>query len=183
MQIVQAPDPVLSAKAQPIKKIDQPLLELIEAMKETLITASDPEGVGIAAPQVGKSLQLFIIKPDHEAPFSVFINPVVKLIYPQEKKTSKAKQKKNRTKLEGCLSLKDIWGTVERAPKVEATYMDETGVTQTKVFSGWPATIIQHEHDHLEGILFPRRVLEQQGRLYKSHKDEEDQDVFEPLEL
>ncbi len=183
MEIVQAPQPVLSEKAKKITKIDKELLDLIAEMKHTLVTASDPEGVGIAAPQVGKSLQLFIIKPEKDSPFSVFMNPVVTLIYPTENKTGKTKSKKSRTKLEGCLSLKDIWGTVERAPKAEVTYMDESGKTYTKVFSGWPATIIQHEHDHLEGILFPRRVLEQQGRLYKSHKDDDGEDVFEPLEI
>ena len=179
MEIVQAPDSVLSTKAKDIGKIDKTILDLIEDMKTTLLTASDPEGVGIAAPQVGKSLQLFLIKPEKDSPISVFINPQVKTIGKQ----TDSKSKKGKTMLEGCLSLKDIWGTVERFPKVHVTWMDETGKKHIKTFTGWPARIIQHEKDHLEGILFPRRVLEQQGTLYKSHKDEEGSDVFEPMEL
>src|SRR5579872_3697189 len=112
MKIVQGPDMVLSTKAQPIKKIDKELLALIEDMKHTLVTASDPEGVGLAAPQVGKSLQLFITKPSQDSDFTVFINPKVTLIGPKVQR----KGQSGRSKLEGCLSLKDIWGTVERSP-------------------------------------------------------------------
>lgn len=179
MKIVQAPDSVLSVQAKPIKKIDKEITTLIENMKTTLVGASDPEGVGLAAPQIGQSLQLFLIKEDRDAPFSVFINPKVKLVYTP----SSHKSKKDRTKLEGCLSLKDIWGTVERAPKAEVEYMDELGKTHTKTFSGFFATIIQHEYDHLQGILFPRRVLEQNGKMYKSHKDKNGEDVFDLIEL
>lgn len=179
MKIVQAPDSVLSEKAKPIKKIDKELVTLIEHMKHTLITASDPEGVGLAAPQVGRSIQLFITKPEKDSDYTIFINPHVKLLAPKAQR----KTKEGHSKLEGCLSLKDIWGTVQRAPKVEVTYMNEKGVTQTKVFSGFFATVIQHEQDHLDGILFPRRTLEQGGTMYKSHKDAKGEDVFDVIEL
>lgn len=179
MKIVQAPDSVLSAKAGPIKKIDKELLSLIEAMKITLVTASDPEGIGLAAPQVGKSLQLFVIKESKNAPYIVCINPKVTLLG----KPLQRKSKKGRDLLEGCLSIKDIWGTVQRYPKVKVRFMDGTGVTQEKIYSGFFATIVQHEYDHLQGILFPRRVLEQQGKLYKSHKDAEGVEVFDRLKL
>lgn len=179
MEIVQAPNTVLSSKAKKVEKIDKTLLDLIEDMKVTLVTASDPEGVGIAAPQVGKSLQLFLMKPEKDSPISVFINPEVKLLGTPAKR----KSKKGGAMLEGCLSLKDIWGTVERYPKISVKYMDETGEKYDRIVTGWPARIIQHEFDHLQGILFPLRVLEQQGQLYKSHKDEENKDVFEPMEL
>lgn len=181
MEIVQAPNSVLSAKAQQVEKVDKSILELIEKMKETLVNQHDPEGIGLAAPQVGKSLQIFIVKDHPDNPFYIFINPKLTLLEP--KKPESPKKSKEREKLEGCLSLKDIWGTVKRAPKVKITFQDETGKTQTKTYGGFFATILQHEYDHLQGILFPRRVLEQQGRLYKSVKDEEGKDVFEPLEL
>lgn len=182
MKIVQAPNVVLSTKAKAINKIDKDILMLIEAMKITLLTASDPEGVGLAAPQVGKSLQLFLMKADNDAPFHVFINPKVTFLA-DEKEEMKEKPTKKQTRLEGCLSLKDIWGTVHRSPKVQVKYLDESGKIHDKVFTGFPATIIQHEKDHLDGILFPKRVLEQKGKLYKSHKDENGEDVFEPLKL
>jgi peptide deformylase len=179
MKIVQAPDIVLSTPAKPIKKIDKEILALIAAMKHTLITASDPEGVGLAAPQVGKSLQLFITKPARNSDFTIFINPKITLMESPTQRTDK----KGNSRLEGCLSIKDVWGTVKRTAKVEITFMDETGMTQTKVFSGFPATIIQHEKDHLDGILFPKRVLEQNGKLYKSHKDEHGDEVYDLIEL
>ncbi len=182
MKIVQAPEQVLSQQAKPINKIDKSILDLIEEMKKTLVGATDPEGVGLAAPQVGKSLQLFIVKPTPKDDFSIFINPKVTLIHDTEKPTT-SKKKKEDKRLEGCLSLKDIWGTVKRAPKVAITWQDEHGVQNQKEFSGFFATILQHEFDHLQGILFPKRVLEQSGKLYKSHKDEQGEEVFDPIEL
>lgn len=179
MQIVQAPDTVLSTQAKKVEKIDKTILDLIEDMKHTLLHASDPEGVGIAAPQVGKSLQIFLMKPEKDSPITVVINPEVKLLG----KPAKRKSKSGGAMLEGCLSLKDIWGTVERPPKVHITYLDETGKEHDKTVSGWPARIIQHEYDHLQGILFPLRVLEQDGQLYKSHKNKEGKDEFTPMEI
>ena len=179
LKIVQAPEPVLSEKAKPIEKIDKTVLQLIEDMKETLVNTTDPEGVGLAAPQVGKSLQLFIIKESKEAPFSVFMNPVVELVG----KLKETEMEKKHSRLEGCLSLKDIWGTVKRVPKVKVSFMDETGKTKTRTFSGFFAVIVQHEYDHLQGFLFPKRTLEQAGKLYRSHKNEKGEDEFDPIEL
>lgn len=179
MKIVQTPDPVLAAKAAKLQKIDKDLLSLIEEMKTTLVTAADPPGIGLAAPQVGKSLQLFIIKQKPSDPFSIFINPEVTPLGTLIQR----KSKKGGDMLEGCLSIKDIWGTVQRYPKVKVKWMDETGNTQIKTFDGFFATIIQHEFDHLQGILFPKHTLEQQGKLYKSHKDEKGVDIFDPVKL
>jgi len=181
MDIVQAPNEVLSAKAKRVEKIDTDVKKLIADMKQTLVAQTDPEGVGLAAPQVGKSVQIFIVKPEEGSPFDVYINPQIELVPEKEQKTPK--KKRDSHKLEGCLSLKIIWGTVKRAKKVKAEWMDENGVNHKKTFVGFYATILQHEYDHLQGILFPRRVLEQEGQLYKSHKDEEGKDIFDPVEL
>ncbi len=182
LDVIQAPNPVLGAQAKIVEKIDDGVLKFIEDMKETLVAQKDPEGIGLAAPQVDKSVQIFIVKPDEEAPFDIYINPVLELMPEREVKPTK-KKKEEKEKLEGCLSLKIIWGTVKRAKKVRMTWMDEKGEQHEAFFSGFYATILQHEYDHLQGILFPRRVLEQKGRLYKSKKDKEGQDVFEPVEL
>jgi len=182
LDVVQAPNPVLSATAQPVEKIDESVKKLIEDMKETLVAQTDPEGIGLAAPQVGKSMQIFIVKYDEESPFDVYLNP--KLELGKDKGITKRKNKdEERAKLEGCLSLKIIWGEVERAKKVHMQWIDETGKEHKATFSGFYATILQHEYDHLQGILFPRRVLEQQGQLYKSHKNKEGKDVFDPVEI
>lgn len=186
LDVVQAPNEVLAAKAKAIPmengKIDKDILQLIEDMKETLVDQKDPEGIGLAAPQVGKSLQLFIVKYDEESPFDVYINPHLTLGKEKEV-TKRPKKSEERAKLEGCLSLKIIWGEVQRAKKVHMNWIDPEGKEHTATFSGFYATILQHEYDHLQGILFPRRVLEQQGQLYKSHKDKEGKDVFEPVEI
>lgn len=183
LKIVQAPLPVLAKKAERIHKIDQSTLDLINEMTVTLENARDPEGVGLAAPQVGKSLQLFIVKESKKAKLQVFINPVLSI--PKGQKLSYTETPKNdekkEVKLEGCLSLQDIWGIVERYEKVQLTYQDEKGSTHIQHFDGFLATIIQHEVDHLNGILFPQRVLEQNGKLYKSHVNKEGEMEFDEI--
>jgi peptide deformylase len=195
LKIVTAPQSILSQSAKQISKVDKTVLELVEEMSKTLLAAKDPEGVGLAAPQVGKSLQLFITKQTPKAPIQVFINPSIALNNTDQnaderpKKTQRksasrsAKISEASKKLEGCLSLPNIWGEVIRDPKITISYLDEKGNSHTKTFKGLFATIVQHEIDHLNGILFPKRVLEQKGILYKSRKDEKNEDVFEEIEV
>lgn len=202
LTIVQAPHPVLSQKARKINKADAKIRNLIKEMTYTLEHTTNPEGVGLAAPQVGEPLQLFIIKVSLKSPLNVFINPeilsvseekypVTDMQKPINNRSSSARQPKadppltenKGIKLEGCLSLKDIWGVVHRSSVVKITYTDEAGRRQTKTFSGFLATIIQHECDHLQGILFPKRVLEQKEKLYKATTDENGEMVFEEMAI
>ncbi len=186
LKIVQAPEEVLNQKAKKITKIDKSILDLIKEMTVTLETATDPEGIGLAAPQIGKSLQLFIIKESKKAPLHVFINPMLttsKNIGMTNEIEKKDKKKEADVKLEGCLSLQDIWGVVKRYKEVTVTYLDETGKEHTKTFDGFFATIIQHEYDHLQGILFPRRVIEQKSVLYKSSVNKKGEMEFEEIDL
>ncbi len=197
LKIVSAPNPVLSQPAKPIVKINNHVLKLIKDMEESLLSAKDPVGVGLAAPQVGISLQIFITKPTPKSPIQVFINP--KIIQKTEIShlttirgriqllNASPSKKSQDVKLEGCLSLPNIWGEVKRSPAVELSYQLITEnlklITKTQTFSGFLATIIQHEMDHLNGILFPKRVLEQKGKLYKSKKNEKNEDEFEEIEI
>lgn len=184
LPIIKAPQAVLAEKAKPIivkGTIDNTTRALIEDMKKTLAGTRDPEGVGLAAPQVGKALQLFITKPTDTSPVSVFINPIIQSEEPETKPVKK--KSSGNTKLEGCLSLPGIWGFVKRYPKLTLSYIDEKGKPHTRQFSGFMATIIQHEIDHLEGVLFPKRVFEQNNKLYKSHKNAKGKDVFEEVEI
>lgn len=182
LEIVNAPNQVLSLVAKPVLKIDKSITLLIEEMKLTLANAVDPIGVGLAAPQVGKSLNLFLTKPNPKLRnFYVFINPVIIEQVDIEKR--KETKKKRSKKLEGCLSLPSIWGEVKRANEIILEYMDENGKTHKKKFKGFMSTIIQHEVDHLNGILFPKRVLEQKGILYESGKDEDGEDVFVEMKI
>lgn len=204
LKIVTAPNPILSQFAKPctvrygakqIFKIDKNILKLIKDMGEALLAAKDPEGVGLAAPQVGRPLQVFITKPSPKSPIQAFINPKIQAkgkisdvtfddgrvnkLHPSLENS----RKKSQTKLEGCLSLPNIWGEVARSPTVALSYLDTKGKKHAKTFKGLFSIIIQHEVDHLNGILFPKRVLEQKGTLYKSHKDEEGKDVFEEIDI
>jgi len=179
LAIVKAPNPVLSTKAKRVLKVDRVILNLIEEMGKSLNAASDPVGVGLAAPQVGKSLSIFIAKPTVKSPILVFINPQIKAKKPLEKHTDEKKP----FKLEGCLSLVNIWGEVERSPEITLEYQNETGKLHKRKFTGFMATIIQHEVDHLNGILFPKRVLEQDGVLYQSSKNSKGEDEFEELRI
>ena len=179
LPIVQAPNSVLSETAKEVQKIDGKILHLISEMKETLLATRDPEGVGLAAPQVGYSLRIFIIKPTKKASFHVFVNPVLKEIEPP----SQTLPKKAPKRLEGCLSLGNIWGAVTRKQEVRISYWDEHGKTHEKIFRKFSATIVQHEMDHLNGTLFPKRVLEQKGKLYKSRKNAKNENVFDEIEI
>jgi len=197
LKIVQAPNSVLSQKAKEVKEIDKSIKNLLHEMEIALNSAKDPEGVGLAAPQIGKSLQIFIVRQTPKSPLLTFINPKIEKFFDpsagsgqvevrQNEKIAKAKKKAKINKnvqLEGCLSLKDIWGVVKRHPALELTYQDETGKKHTKIFDGFLATIIQHESDHLNGILFPKRVLEQKNKLYHSSKSSDDETEFEEMSI
>ena len=195
LKIVSAPDNALSQKAKIVKNIDKSTLNLIEEMKQTLNATHDPEGVGLAAPQIGKSLQIFVIKPTQKSKIQVFINPKIQAQNQAEQNTEphrndqresvrkSAEIKSASKKLEGCLSLPSIWGEVKRSQKVSVFYLDEKGKKHERLFTGFTATILQHEYDHLQGTLFPKRVLEQKGKLYKSIKNKKGEDEFEEMEI
>src|SRR5258708_1195670 len=116
LKILQAPHPILADKAREVPRIDKDIHRLIEQMTQTLLNAKDPEGVGLAAPQVGRSIQLFIIKQSPRSPIITFINPVIEstLEDPKQEAMPEKNAKNNGVQLEGCLSLKDIWGVVKR---------------------------------------------------------------------
>ncbi len=166
LKIVTVPNKILNSPVKPVKKIDSKIINLVKQMEKTLCVQVNPQGVGLAAPQVGVNLALFIIKPTPEAKTEVFINPQIikQETYNRKRKTSKVKQK---TKLEGCLSLPKIWSPVKRAGKIFLQYQTTTAKVVRRWFSGFKAVIIQHELDHLQGVLFTQRALEQKASLYE----------------
>ncbi len=183
-QIIKAPNSVLLTVAKRVTKIDGGIKKLVSEMQEALEKARDPEGVGLAAPQVGKSLQIFVVKEKQTSPVLVFLNPHIEsLIDDKKPKTTKSKKKEEDVKLEGCLSLTDVWGVVKRHSGVRLSYTDLSGEKHTETFKGFLATILQHEIDHLHGILFPKRVLEQKGILYKSKKNVDGETIFDEISI
>jgi peptide deformylase len=177
LKIVHAPASILTKGVREVKKIDKKIRELVYDMEETLIEQIDPQGVGLAAPQIDVDLAIFIIKPTLKSETLVFINPKIIKISPAEptnqiKSTEPSSTKEEDVKLEGCLSIPRIWGPVTRNTKVLLEYQDLTGERRTEWFGGFKAVIIQHEMDHLQGVLFTQRVLEQKGRLYQEKDGE-----------
>ncbi len=158
--IVAFGDPVLKKRAESINKNYPNLDKLITDMFETMYHS---KGVGLAAPQIGLSIRLFITDG---APFEeeevlefreVFINPVIK------------SEEGNLWKFnEGCLSIPHIREDVQRKDIVNIEYYDEQWNFKQKSFSGLAARIIQHEYDHLEGVLFTDRISPLRKRLLKN---------------
>ncbi|RJQ26809.1 peptide deformylase [Candidatus Parcubacteria bacterium] len=179
LPIVKTPNQVLMEPSKPVTEFDKKLLNIITEMKESLLATTDPKGVGLAAPQVGIPLKIFLAKPNDKSPILVFINPQIKEITETQPKSSK---KKGRL-LEGCLSIPSIWGKVSRNASLTIEYQDESGKKHTKVAKGFLAIIIQHEMDHLQGILFTKRVMEQNQKLFRSYKNEKGEDEFEEIKI
>ena len=189
-QIVTTPNKILIDTAKPVTKFDQKLKQILKGMEATLRATKDPIGVGLAAPQVGLSLRIFQMKPTEKSNVSSYINPVIEGTskeeeIPQFTNSEKVEGKKPESSknklLEGCLSIPDIWGNVTRKKIVTLSWQDADGNSFKQEFSGFPAIIIQHEIDHLNGILFTKRVMEQDEKLFKSHKNESGEDEFEEL--
>ncbi len=179
-KIVTVPNKVLTSPNKDVVKFDAKLKKIIINMEETLITQVDPEGVGLAAPQVGLNLNLFIIKPKPNVDTEVFINPKITQHITRNTKHKTTSTKKTnssnttnltkkpiKTPLEGCLSIPRIWGPVKRLEKILVQYQDINGVKKSEWFADFKAVIIQHEMDHLQGILFTQRVIEQKNPLYE----------------
>lgn len=177
LEIITTPNPVLIKSSEEVKRFDKKLHQIIEQMKETLDASVDPIGVGLAAPQVGISLRIFIAKPKEGGKHIIFVNPTI-----VSSADGQLPQKQKRL-LEGCLSIPTIWGRVKRKKEITLEYQDEKGNKHTKSFKGFIAIIIQHETDHLDGILFTKHALEQGERLYKSHKNEEGKEEFDEVKV
>jgi peptide deformylase len=158
--IVAYGDPVLRKKATAIEPQEYPhIKELIENMFETMYAA---RGVGIAAPQVGISMRLFVIDAsvfeDDEPSLKDFKKVFINAQILEEEGEEWAFN-------EGCLSIPDIREDVYRQPKVRLSYYDEDWKHHEEVFTGMAARIIQHEYDHIEGKLFTDKLSPLRRRL------------------
>lgn len=160
MEIVRIPNSILRKKAVPVLSADKKLIQFINDLEETLAKTSKPKGVGLAAPQVDKSWRLFTIQA--KEPMTL-INP---RITKHSKKQTFDEDKDGEPFLEGCLSIPKLWGPVPRWEWVEVEFDQISGNTSKKLqktskkFSDFEARVVQHEYDHLEGILFTDYALE-----------------------
>lgn len=139
LEIVKAGDPVLKQKAVEIKKVDKKLRILLDNMAETMYSA---DGVGLAAPQVGRSIRCVVIDVGDDNGLLELIDPVI------------TEREGSEIDSEGCLSVPNVFGDVERAAKVVVEYTNRWNKRKRLAAGGLLARCIQHELDHLEGILF-----------------------------
>lgn len=160
-KIVTVKDPILRLKSKEVQNLDKKIFNLIKDLKDTLIIQKDPIGVGLAAPQIGKSLRMFAIKPKETV--KIIINPQVISV----SKKAKELMEEHTKLMEGCLSLPNLYGPLKRPDSIKVNYLNEKGDKITSLFDGFEAQIIQHEIDHLEGVLFTDRLLEQKKPLYE----------------
>lgn len=161
MKIVTIPHPSLSVVCKPVAKIDKRILKLIKDMEKTLDKQHNPEGVGLSAPQVGIEERFFIIKHPETKKRYTMINPVFK------EQTDFMDSDLDDENLEGCLSIPEIWAPVQRYRRVQVQYLDKEGKECLEWFDGFLSIVVQHEYDHLDGILFTQRALEQGNPIYK----------------
>jgi peptide deformylase len=152
-------NPVLHQKAKKVKKIDDSIQKLIDNMIETM---HDIEGVGLAAPQVGVPLQVVVIQLPDEEDVITLINPeVVKISGETEMMT------------EGCLSLPGYNADVKRSTSITVKARDREGKPIRIKGEGLLAQVLQHETDHIKGIVFVDH-LESMDKLHKTEEDEEE---------
>jgi len=143
LPILVAPDPVLKKKAVAVAAVDQRVVTLLNDMLETMYVAP---GIGLAAPQVGVSERIIVLdiaKADQPRAPLRMVNPEI-LWASDERNTYE----------EGCLSVPEQYAKVVRPKQVRVRYLDETGAPREIDADGLLATVVQHEIDHLDGVLF-----------------------------
>lgn len=161
-------DPVLKKVAEDITPDHPGLKELIADMFETMYAAS---GVGLAAPQIGHSIRLFVVdaspfaeeedgQPSEEPHLKDFKRVFINAYIVEEEGEEWPFE-------EGCLSIPGIREEVERQPRIVLQYLDENFEEHEETFEGFAARVIQHEHDHLDGILFTDHLSPLRRRMIK----------------
>lgn len=143
--IVIYPNDRLTQKAESVTVITDEIVALLEDMYETMVVH---DGIGLAAPQIGKNLRLAVIEIDEETGLFELINPEI------------IESKGKDIDVEGCLSIPETYGTVERADEVTVRYFDREGDEIEVTAYGYLARAFQHEIDHLNGELFIDKIIE-----------------------
>lgn len=150
LKIARMGHPVLRAPARPLEQSEIGSPDVQRLIDDMFDTMREYEGIGLAAPQVHEGLRLFVAgvdDPESTMPPVVMINPVVESVGSAVEED-----------WEGCLSIPDVRGKVPRAAEIRVAAHDRTGRRVALTASGFPARVIQHETDHLDGVLFLDRM-------------------------
>ncbi|PIC75162.1 peptide deformylase [Sporosarcina sp. P17b] len=161
LEIVRHPSPILTTPCEEVTVFDEKLGVLLDDMYETMV---EHDGVGIAAPQVGKSIRVAIVDFDEEQEIIEMINPVVTAIGGSE------------VEVEGCLSFPGLFGEVERPFHVKIEAQERDGSLYELEAEGYEARAILHEIDHLNGILFDKKITRVVDPSEFEDEDEEEGD-------
>lgn len=177
-KIITVPNPKLRQQSKPVKKINKKIKQLVNDLIDTTKAAKEPKGVGLSAIQIGKPVRVFVIKKGNK--FTPFINPIITW---KSKKMHSQVLEKEKLFLEGCLSIPGFYGYVDRPHVIKLKWQDLESKTHQEKFENKESTFVQHELDHLNGIIFVDRVLKQKGKVYKLGKDKKGKEIFVEVEI
>jgi peptide deformylase len=163
--LAQTQEPVLRRKALRVRTVDRTIRGLADDLIDTVV---ENHGAGLAAPQIGVHWRVCVVLNDE--------GDVVPMINPEIVRSSGLVDD-----FEGCLSFPGVWGKVERALTVTVKFLDLNGRPQRMKVSNITARAVQHEIDHLDGILFVDRLSEP-GKLYRLEYDESDSPIYIPID-
>lgn len=179
-KIITVPNPVLKEKSKEILQIDKKTLELIKELKDTVASKENKiKGVGLAAVQIGIPKRVFLAYSIKSKKFLTFINP--EIIWSSKTLIEGVPESKNR--YEGCLSVPNLWAILKRHRIIKIKYQTESNQISIRKFSNMMAVVIQHEYDHLNGVLFTDRALEQKTKIYELVKDKEKKEHFREIKI
>ncbi len=159
LRVAQMGHPVLRQVARPLSLDEVRTPAFQHFCDDMLETMEDYDGVGLAAPQIHHPIRVVIATLDEETGPEFFVNPVITVIGTSTTKT-----------WEGCLSVEGLRGRVERPDHVQVDAWDRDGTQKTYELEGFPAIVIQHECDHLDGVLYVDRVEPRTLAFLKEHR-------------
>jgi peptide deformylase len=159
-KILLYPHPILKKMARPVETVDAEIIGLVEDLIDTM--RQGPGSVGVAAPQIGVSLRVCVVDVsnsklgrDNNHGLLVLVNPEILCL------------EGAALMREGCMSIPDYTGDVERATKISVRYLDAEGVVCELEVTGFEAVALQHEMDHLDGVLFLDRIASIKTGLFR----------------
>ncbi|MFW6083002.1 MAG: peptide deformylase [Chloroflexota bacterium] len=164
---------ILRRKSAPVARMTNRLKRLIEDLKDTL--HAHPEGVGLAAPQIGAHRRVVVVRLGSGADAETEPGPPIALINPEIVEVRDRKRD-----FDGCLSLPGLYGETTRPHHLRVTGLDEEGRPFDRIFEGFDAVVVHHEIDHLDGVLFIDRA-ESLEDLYRVRETEDGELVHVPL--